>query len=82
MYHKKKVLNQAPEFLEQSLEMLRIVYSQNSLHPHIRKVLHSLADVYEDQGRQDEATAIRRNERNNETGKTGNCEALNPASGA
>ncbi len=48
--------------------MLQAVYAQNLLHPHIKGVLGNLANVYEDQGRRNEALAVReRIEQNNET---------------
>ncbi len=56
---RQKNLNQAAEYLEQSLEMLRIVHGRNCLHPHIMRILRCLGDVYEEQGRQDDASAIR-----------------------
>ncbi len=59
VHYKQKELNRAAEFLEQGLEMLRIVHGRNSQHPHINAVLLKLADVYEDQGRREEALAIR-----------------------
>ncbi len=73
MYHKRKSLNQAAEFLERSLEMLRIVHARNSMHRDIMELLSDLADVYEDQGQQHEALAI--NKRNNATNKARNGDA-------
>ncbi len=52
VYYKQK-------FLEESLQMLQIVYARDSQHPQIVQLLCDLADVYEDQGRRDEALAIR-----------------------
>ncbi len=82
VYHKQKKLNQAAKFLEQSLEMLRTVFAQNTLHPLVSKVLCYLAEVYEAQGRKDEALAIReRNQQNNETKKRSDHGSESSASG-
>ncbi len=50
MYQKQKKLNDAADFLEQSLETLQIMHGQNSSHPQITAVQCELADVYESQG--------------------------------
>ncbi len=80
VHHIQKDLNQAAEFLERSLQMLRIVHAENLLHPHIRAVQSELAEVYEDQGRRDEALAIR--EQNNEIVETSSGEVSSHRIGA
>ena len=62
------MLNQAGAFYELSLEMLRTVHARNLQDPNITVVADDLADIYEDQGRRDEALAIRlRYEENTDT---------------
>ncbi len=68
MYRKQEMLNQAGAFYELSLEMLRTVHARNLQDPNITVVADDLADIYEDQGRRDEALAIRlRYEENTDT---------------
>ncbi len=55
--------------------MLQIVYGRNSTHPLIIAVVSKLADVYEDQGRQDEATAVR--DRNRKIDEASDDQVLN-----
>ena len=73
--HMQKNLIEAAKFLEQSLDMLRILHGRNSLHPDITGVLSNLNEVYEDQERCDEAAAVR--ERNTEADETSDGEVSN-----
>ena len=75
IHHRQKNLNRAAEFLEDSLEMLRIVRGRNSSHSDIMGLVSSLASVYEDQGRENEALA--RREGNTEIGETSGGELSN-----
>ncbi len=75
VHHERKSLNQAAEFLERSLAMLRIIHAGNPQQPDIEDLLCFLADVYEDQGRREEAAEIRkRNDRNINSDKTSDAE--------
>ena len=58
LYRQQKNFDQAAKFLEQSLEMLRMVHGRNSSHRHITELLSYLAELYENQGIRDEASAI------------------------
>ena len=77
--HKQKKLNYAAEFLEQSLEMLRMVHGRNSPYPDIMAGVSNSAIEFEDQGRWDEALAVR--ERNTETDEIRNGEEWNRSIG-
>ncbi len=68
-------LNRAAEFLEESLEMLRIVHGRNSSHPDIKGLVSSLAGLYDEQGRGNEALAVRESE--TEIGEKSGGEVLN-----
>ncbi len=79
VYHNQKKLSLAADFLEQSIEMLRILHGRNSVHPHIRLVQCDLANVYECQGGREEVLGIF--ERNAVTGVTRDGESLKHTNG-